>query len=236
MELKIRDVAHLLGVPEKQIHEWIKDKGLPAHRIGGSHRFNRAELLEWATARQVPLAGQIFAQPEAGSARLPDLADALQLGGIFHVEGVSDRPAALRVILQHMPLPEETDREFLLEMFLAREALASTGIGDGIAIPHVRNPVILQVPSAMITLCLLAAPIEFGAVDGKPVHALFSMISPSVKTHLHLLSRLAFALSHPEFKKAITYGTSAEQILAESRRVETGLGPAAPSTTPGVVP
>ena len=124
-----------------------------------------------------------------------------------------------------MPLPEDTDREFLLEMFLAREALASTGIGDGIAIPHVRNPVILQVPKALITLCLLAEPIEFGAVDGKPVHSFFSMISPTVKTHLHLLSRLAFALSHAGFKQAVSYPSSADQILAEARRVEADLGP-----------
>jgi PTS system nitrogen regulatory IIA component len=225
MELRVRDVAALFGVPEKRIQEWIKDKGLPNHRIGGQHRFNRAELLEWATARQVPLASEIFADPVNGSVRLPGLADALQAGGIFHVEGVSDRPSVLQAIIRNMPLPEDTDREFLLELFLAREALASTGIGDGIAIPHVRNPVILQVPKAMITLCLLAEPIEFGALDGKPVHSLFTMISPTVKMHLHLLSRLAFALSVPEFKRAVNYGATAVRILSEARQVEAELGP-----------
>jgi PTS system nitrogen regulatory IIA component len=227
MELNVRDVATLFGVPEKRIQEWIKAKGLPTHRIGGQHRFHRAELLEWATARQVPLASEIFAEPENGSVRLPGLADALQAGGIFHVKGVSDRPSALQAILRHMPLPEEADREFLLEMFLAREALASTGIGDGIAIPHVRNPIVLQVPKAMITLCLLPEPVEFGALDGQPVHSLFSMISPTVKTHLHLLSRLAFALSHTGFKQVVNYHASSEQILTEARRIEAELGPSA---------
>ena len=227
MELRVRDVATLFGVPEKRIQEWIKEKGLPTHRIGGQHRFNRAELLEWATSRQVPLAAEIFAEPEDGSMRLPSVADALHAGGVFHLEGVSDRLAVLQAIVRSMPLPEDTDREFLLEMFLARETLASTGIGDGIAIPHVRNPVILQVPSALITLCLLAEPIEFGALDGRPVHSFFSMISPTVKTHLHLLSRLAFALSHRGFRQVVTYGATTEQILAAARRVEAELGPAA---------
>src|SRR5213076_3370625 len=44
-----------------------------------------------------------------------------------------------------MPLPAQVDRELLLGMLLAREALQSTGIGDGIAIPHVRNPIVLHV-------------------------------------------------------------------------------------------
>ena len=43
-----------------------------------------------------------------------------------------------------VPLPEGVDREFLLHLFLAREASASTAIGDGIAIPHVRNPIALS--------------------------------------------------------------------------------------------
>ena len=46
----------------------------------------------------------------------------------------------------------------------------------------------------MATLCFLEHPIEFGALDGQPVHTLFTIVSPTIKAHLHLLSRLAFAL------------------------------------------
>jgi PTS system nitrogen regulatory IIA component len=60
-------------------------------------------------------------------------------------------------------------------------------------------------------------------MDGKPVHALFSLISPTVRTHLHLLSRLAFALRDAGFKTAVARRTSADEILQEARRVEAGL-------------
>jgi PTS system nitrogen regulatory IIA component len=234
MELRVREVAKLFAVPEKKIYQWIKENGLPARQISGQHRFNRAELLEWATARQVHLSSEIFGDQENASARPPSFAEALQAGGIFHGTGVSDRESALRAIVKQMSLPDDADREFLLDLFLAREALASTGVGDGIAIPHVRNPVVLHVPQALISLCLLAAPIEFGAVDGKPVHALFSLISPTVRTHLHLLSRLAFALRDPGFKAAVTRRASAEDILKEARRVEAGLAqPAIAATKEG---
>jgi PTS system nitrogen regulatory IIA component len=223
MELRVREVAKLFAIPEKRVYEWIKDKDLPAHQIGDQYRFNRAELLEWATARQVHLSSEIFGGQESGTALPPSFADALQAGGVFYEAGVTNRESALRAIVKNLPLPGDADREFLLDMFLAREALQSTGVGDGIAIPHVRNPVVLHVPKAMVSLCLLAAPIEFGAMDGKPVHALFSLISPTVRTHLHLLSRLAFALRDAGFKAAVTRHASGDEILKEARRVETGL-------------
>ena len=75
-------------------------------------------------------------------------------------------------------------------------------------------------PKALVTLCFLEKPIDFGALDGKPVHALFSMISPTARTHLHLLSLLAFALRDPAFRDCIARRASADEILAAVRRLE----------------
>ena len=68
-----------------------------------------------------------------------------------------------------MKLPDDVDREFLYQVLLAREALGSTGIGDGIAIPHVRNPIVLHLSRPTVTLCFLEQPVDFGALDGQPV-------------------------------------------------------------------
>ena len=111
------------------------------------------------------------------------------------------------------------DREFLLQVLLAREALESTAIGDGIAIPHVRNPIVLHVPRPTVTLCFLERPVDFGALDGQPVQALFNLISPSVKGHLHLLSRIAFVLRDGEFKGLIQRQASKEEIFESLRRL-----------------
>ena len=119
-----------------------------------------------------------------------------------------------------LPLPEDTDTEMLLRLFQAREAAASTGIGDGIALPHVRNPIVLNVTRPSITLCFLEKPVEFGALDGQPVSVLFSMISPTTRCHLQLLTRLSFALHDAQFKEVVKRHGSAEDILSEARRVE----------------
>src|SRR5262249_50860940 len=155
------------------------------------------------TSRKINVSVEIFHEPESSATPLPGLVPALEAGGIYYRMSGGDKEAVLRAIVEHMRLPEEVDREFLFRVLLAREALGSTGIGDGIAIPHVRNPVVLHVPRPSICLCFLERPIEFGSLDGKPVFALFSLVSPTVRAHLHLLSRLSFALHDPRFKEAI---------------------------------
>lgn len=223
MQLSVRDVVRLLNVPEKTVYRWIKENHMPATRVGEQYRFGRADLLEWAMAHRINIPRDLFDEQDNGTVDKPSFVDALKAGGIFSGVVATDRESALRAVVQHMLLPDDVDREFLFDVLLAREALGSTGMGDGIAIPHVRNPMVLQVPKAMVSLCLLAAPIEFGALDGKPVYALFSLISPTVRAHLHLLSRLAFALHNKAFKDAIQRRAPSDEILEMARQVEQGL-------------
>jgi len=123
-----------------------------------------------------------------------------------------------------LSLPPRIDPDFLLQVLLAREALGTTAIGDGIAIPHVRNPILLHVSSPAITLCFLEKPIDFQALDGKPVDVLFTLISPTAKTHLHLLAKLAYALREERFKEVLRRRGSATEIMTTVKALETELG------------
>src|SRR5439155_11566294 len=223
MQLTVRDAARIMNVSEKTIYRWINQGSLPAYRVNEQYRFNRAELLEWATSKKINVSVEIFQEPESTAAVLPGFVDALETGGIFYRLGGGDKESVLRALVETMRLPDEVDREFLFRVLLAREAMGSTGVGDGIAIPHVRNPVVLNVQRPSICLCFLEKPIEFGALDRQPVFALFSLISPTVRAHLHLLSRLLFTLHDASFKGAITRQCSREEILNEARRVEDSL-------------
>jgi len=214
MQLNVKDVTRLLGVSEKTVYRWINARRLPGYRVSGQYRFNRAELLEWATAQKVHVSPSIFQETEAETSRLPSLGEALREGGIFYrVEG-ADKTSALRAVVDLLRLPEEVDRNFLFEMLLAREKLASTGIGRGIAVPHTRNPLVLHVPRPMVTLCFLEKPVPFGALDGEPVFALFTVVSPTVKAHLHLLSRIAFALHDTRLNNLLKKQGTRDAILA----------------------
>ena len=224
MQLGVRDAAKILTVSEKTIYRWVKDGKLPAYRINEQYRFNRAELLEWATSNKINVSPDIFSEPlTSGTIALPTLEETLRSGGIHYRISGPDKAAVLRSVVEQMHLPEEVNRQFLLQMLLARESLGSTGVGDGIAIPHVRNPIVMHISRPTITLCFLEKPVDFGAMDGKPVHTLFTIVSPTIRAHLHLLSKLAFVLREASFRDILIRQGVREEILSEIRRLEVGL-------------
>lgn len=220
VKLLVRDAARLLDVSEKTIYRWIKQGSIPVYRINEQYRFNRAELLEWATSRRISISPEIFHEADAEAVDLPDLREALSAGGINYRIGGRDKDTVLAAVVDAMRLPEEVDREFLVRVLLAREALGSTAIGDGIAIPHVRNPVVLHLARPTITLCFLEHPVDFGALDGKPVNTLFTLVSPTVRAHLHLLSRLSFALRQSCFLDPVLRQASREELLEGIARAD----------------
>jgi PTS system nitrogen regulatory IIA component len=229
MQLTVRDVSRVLDVAEATVTRWIRQRGLPARHVAGQYRFNRAEVLEWATIQKIKVSPDLFNDLDADADAVPTLGEALAAGGIFYGLVDTSKERALRALVEVLPLPADTDRELLLRLFLAREASASTGIGDGIALPHVRNPIVLHVSQPMITLAFLEKPVDFGALDGKPVQVLFSLISPTTRSHLQLLSRLSFALHTGPFRQAVLRHAPKEEILAALCCVETAMTPPPPT-------
>src|SRR5207302_647358 len=82
MNLSVRDAANLLKVSEKTIYRWIKQQAIPAYRVQDQYRFNRAEILEWATSRRLNVASEIFLEPEAEGQAIPSLLAAIEVGGV----------------------------------------------------------------------------------------------------------------------------------------------------------
>lgn len=220
MQLTVREAAVHLGVDEATVRRWIAERGLPAHRAQERAYVNPVELWEWAIEQGITVSRRLLEQERTSPEDVPPLADLLRAGGIFHDIPGRTKPDVLRAFVERLPLPPEQDRDFLLAVLEAREAMGSTGIGDGIAIPHVRNPIVLHVGRPFVTLGLLAHPIDFGAMDGKPVHALFMVVSPTVPGHLRVLSRLAFALRDAGVRDLLARRASAEEILDRVTHVE----------------
>ena len=223
MQLNVREVSKLLKVSEKRVYDWIKHGILRADRVNDQYRLHRSDLLERTASREIDIPAEIFAAPSSVEVPTSRLVDALGAGGIFYRLQGSDKPAVLRAIVNSLALPSNSDRETLAQLLLAREMLGSTAIGEGIAIPHVRRPILLNASRPAISLCFLENPVDFGAFDGQPVFAIFLLISPTARMHLHLLSRLSFALHDSQLKAALVRRASRDEILAEFERVERAL-------------
>ena len=140
-------------------------------------------------------------------------------------------PEVLRALVDILPLPADVDRNFLASVLEAREAMGSTGIGDGIAIPHVRNPILLHVSEPFVTLGLLRHPVDFAAVDGRPVNALFAVVSPTIPTHLRILAQLGYALRDTKLRQLLGSAATSDAILTRLKALEAAK-PASPSPLP----
>ncbi len=131
MNLTVREAAKMLNVPEDTIYRWIREKDIPVQRVGDNYRFHRSELLEWATARGVRVSSSEFHHADADT--LPSsLADAIVAGGVHHDVPGSDRESVLQAIVALLPI-DDADRDLYFDFLIAREALGSTGIGDGMS-------------------------------------------------------------------------------------------------------
>ena len=219
MKLTIQEVAKLLGSNEERVHDWIEEDDLPAQRVRGQFRINRAELLEWATKHDITLASRVFARSEETESE-PSLADALRAGGIhFDVPG-GKLEIVLRKILEVLPLDDDVDRDTLLHVLIARDTLGVVAIGNGIAIPHVRTPIVLSSSGSIAALAFLVDPLPIPAADEQPVDTLFFLISPTVHAHLAMLAKLAFCLRASAFRDALRRRAPADEILRVAAEAE----------------
>lgn len=223
MQLTVRDVAQMLKVSESDVYRWASDHDLPAKQVNGQYRFNRAEVLEWATVRKMKISPLLFQATNGNSDGPPGLHDALSRGGILTSLPGSDRESVLRSAVAALPLPASCDRDFLLQVLLSRESMGSTEIGDGIAVPHPRFPVVEPDAKPFITLAFLEKPIRYSEGSTNEVNTLFVLVSPTIRDHLGLLARLASGLRDPSFLDAVRRREPAERILEQARRLDDSL-------------
>lgn len=104
-------------------------------------------------------------------------------------------------------------RATIFESLFARERLGSTGLGQGIAIPHGR---IKGLKLASGALLRLTQPIPFDAPDGRPVNLLFVLLVPEQATeeHLQILSEVAERFSDPNFREALLAAPDVSSVIA----------------------
>lgn len=108
---------------------------------------------------------------------------------------------------------ENIDSATVLSSLMSRERMGSTGIGNGIALPHGRLAGLEKVIAIVVT-CTPA--INFDALDEKPVDIFFALLVPEEQTegHLQTLATVAGKLSDKETIKAIRRATKSDEILS----------------------
>jgi PTS system nitrogen regulatory IIA component len=119
-----------------------------------------------------------------------------------------------RLVVSGQPSVERSfQADEVARMLVARESLAATGIGNGIAIPHAASDRVRRLYGAFGRS---REGIDFGGVDGAPCTFFFALLTPSSRPKLHIraLSRLSRVLGEPETRSALLEAPSAADIFA----------------------
>ena len=105
-----------------------------------------------------------------------------------------------------------TDAKKVLEAVLDRESTRTTGIGNGLAIPHGKTT---GTSDLVMAIGKPAQPIDFQSIDGRPVTIIWLLSSPPEKTgpHIHALARISRLMTIDKFRQALNAATTAEQMF-----------------------
>jgi len=141
------------------------------------------------------------------------LGELIERGGIFYAFPGNSVRGILEALVSLVPVPPAIPAQDLLQAILEREALMSTSIGHGIAIPHPRTPLANKPGEQFATLVFLEHSVDWNALDGKAVDTLLLIVSSSAKSHLHTLSSITFFCREEVFLKLLKERASKETII-----------------------
>lgn len=197
----MKDIVNLFDVPEKTILQWINEKKMPSYRIKNQYYFNKSEVNEWILNNKMAVSEKIL--DLTLTTRPVSLIDLIKKGDVHYgIDGKNVREV-IESVVDTIPLPKSTDKDTVRASLLQREDMMTTAVGRGIALPHPRNPIISDIDDESVSICFLENPVDYGALDGEPVRALFIIISSNAKRHLEILSKISFLCRQEDFLKML---------------------------------
>lgn len=221
MDLELKDVAELLNVAEPTILEWLASGAIPAYRWNDHYRFNRSEIEDWLIQRSSHenferVNNSLDTRDEcvatkAGSLQF-GLYRALYRGEVLDKVPGETKEAIIRYTMQRMADRFHFDADVLAELFLDRERMMPTGLGFGIGVPHTRD-FLLDTHYDIIVTVFPKQPLDYGALDGVPVHTLFFLFACDDRSHLNLLSKVAHLSADEQTRNFFQTKPSKELLL-----------------------
>lgn len=218
--ITVKEAADILGVTTKTVYHLIDQGRLPSHRLGDQYYLERNDITNYMaeSGKQIAEVSPVEIDTDI------HLSDMLAHAGIFYNVPGNTKTEALHNALKLINGIDLKVMQPIFQMFLSREELASTGIGNGIAIPHARGTLVGYINQPLLSLSFLEKPIEYDAIDQKPVNILFLLISPNVQTHLRILAKLSYLLQDPVCREVIISQSPLEAILSAITQAEQRFG------------
>jgi nitrogen PTS system EIIA component len=229
MDLKIKDVADLLNVSETTIRRWISEGKIPTYRINQHYLFSRSEIENWVILHKLDKTHGIspFTQhketeslplpatrlPTSGGSKQFSLFRAIHKGDVLHRLKGETKEDIIRTTMKKVAQTLNVDAGVMTDLLLDRENLMPTALNNGIAVPHPRD-FLLNAHQDIVVVVFLDKPLEYGALDGQPVHTLFFLFACEDKRHLHLLAKIAHLSSQQQVQDFFQTKPLKEKLLS----------------------
>ena len=131
------------------------------------------------------------------------LASVFETGGLYKNIPGTTAEEVFSSICKTVKLPKGLSPSELHDALCAREAINTTAVGNGIAIPHSKTPMVKDVSEQRIAICYLREPIDMNAPDGRKVFVMFLILSSNVHFHQQMIVQLASLFKRSDFRKAL---------------------------------
>ncbi len=179
--MTVEEVAEYLRVSERTVYEWAQKGEIPAGKLGTTWRFKRNEIERWVDRRLA--GGRRAANPQAFA-----VGDVLSPDRVVLMDETRKEPALLNTIGALARSTLVRDRKELTRAIFDREGLMSTGIGFGVAVPHVR---LASVGDLVMAVGVSSRAItDYESLDGDPVR-IICMVAAGLNQHAEYIRALA---------------------------------------------
>ena len=125
----------------------------------------------------------------------------------------NDKKGVLEELVTPVARIADINHDNLVKVLMERERLGSTGIGEGIGIPHGK---VKDLESLVLGFGLSKKGVDFDSMDGRPAHIFFLLLTPENSTglHLKLLARISRILKNDSFKQNLLRATNRDEIYS----------------------
>ncbi len=211
--MTLSEVADYLKVAEKTVQRMIGRAEIPCAKVGGQWRFMRRVIDQWLIGRMGAGTESATAAPASRNAS-PPLSELTRRAWILP----ELEPGEPRELLDALIAPWCAEgiiqnRAAYLNGLLARESMTTTVIGEGIAVPHLRQPDENPAAGPLLAIGRCPAGTTFGTSDDSIVHLFFLPMTRSEVVHVRLLAQLARLARQESFRHGCLTATSAADLL-----------------------
>lgn len=225
MVLTIPDVAKILQVSEKTIMRMLQDESIPGFKVANQWRFHPEDFDNWLKKKRSERGGSA----RTGIASM--LSQELESVPLSRLTAedlvVTDIPPGrkedvLAVLTQ--PLVDRgivVNPDRFISGLMDREEMMSTGVGGGVALPHLRNPRDQSVDRPLIIMGISPAGVEWNSIDGNPVNLFLMPVTGNEVIHLRTLAAIRQALVIDEIIELLVKAGSGKELMSILLKIET---------------